>query len=388
MNAVTRILVLRSSSLGEVEELAGMPVTPVRGEDLVGKNDDLFGAVVLIDRRPDHPALVQRCVLLNPGVHVILCHEDDAPPRDVAEYLKCGVAEAFPFSRLALELPRIMDLYEAEEPAAQLDYYQQLIRKFRGMGIITNNLAMAESFAIIEKVAASGSTVLLYGESGTGKELVARSIHELSERRHHRFIGVNTGAMPENLLEDELFGHIKGSFTSAMRDRKGKFEYADHGTIFLDEISNMPPSLQVKLLRVLQERELERIGDNQTVAVDVRIISATNKRLEDLVARGEFREDLYYRLNVIPLELPPLRHRQSDVPLLANYFIAKFSAATQRPIKSFTLPALRLLQGYSWPGNIRQLENVVERMMVLHADRPVFQPQDLPAEIRNAGLAA
>ncbi|MCP5108503.1 MAG: sigma-54-dependent Fis family transcriptional regulator, partial [bacterium] len=248
--------------------------------------------------------------------------------------------------------------------------------------IITNSTNMAEIFAKVEKIAHSNSTVLISGENGTGKELIAKSIHYFSPRQANKFVGVNTGAIPENLLEDELFGHVKGSFTSALKDRKGKFEYADKGTIFLDEISNMPPMLQVKLLRVLQEREFERIGDNQSVKVDVRVIAATNKEIKELVDRGDFREDLYYRLNVIPVYLPPLRERRGDIPVLTNYFLMKYCRLNELDAKRMTLPALRILQAYSWPGNIRQLENIVERMVVLNPDAPIFMPKDVPGEVK------
>jgi transcriptional regulator with PAS, ATPase and Fis domain len=233
-------------------------------------------------------------------------------------------------------------------------------------------------------VANADSTVLIHGESGTGKELIAKSIHYFSGRRNFKFVGVNAGAIPENLLEDELFGHVKGSFTSAIKDRKGKFEYAHHGSIFLDEISNTSIALQVKLLRVLQERVIEKLGDNESVPVDVRVIAATNQDIAELVREGKFREDLFYRLNVIPIQLPPLRQRQSDIPLLANFFILKYCQKNNVAVKSFSLPAIRLLKNYSWPGNIRQLENIIERMVVLNPDASLFVPTDIPDEIRPA----
>jgi len=257
----------------------------------------------------------------------------------------------------------------------------RVVREFQQLGIITSSMVMAEIFLQVKKIALSNSTVLLIGESGTGKELIARSIHHFSKRRDFNFVAVNTGAIPENLLEDELFGHVRGAFTSALKDRKGKFEHAHRGTIFLDEISTMSPALQVKLLRVLQEREFERVGDNQPIKVDVRVISATNQDLEKLVRENAFRQDLFYRLNVIPIHIPPLRQRKKDIPLLANFFIKKYCQLNALPFKSLTMSALRALQDYSWPGNVRQLENMIERAVVLNPDKELLGVSDLSPEI-------
>jgi len=224
---------------------------------------------------------------------------------------------------------------------------------------------MREVYRLIEAVAPSNATVLILGESGTGKDLVARAIHEASPRRNAPFVKVNCGAIPETLLESELFGHVKGAFTTAIRDRVGKFEYADGGTVFLDEIDALPGHLQVKLLRVLQDQEFERVGDNRTIKVDVRIIAASNKDLEEMVAKGEFREDLFYRLNVIQIKLPPLRERKEDIPLLVDHFLRKYNELNGKRIKGVTREAMRLLEEYDWPGNVRELENVIERAVVL-----------------------
>ncbi len=218
---------------------------------------------------------------------------------------------------------------------------------------------------LIEKVAPFKSSVLITGESGTGKELVARAVHEISPRKNRTFLAINCGAIPETLLESELFGHKKGSFTGAIQDRKGFFEEADGGTLFLDEIGDIPLNLQVKLVRALQEGEVRRVGEERSIAVDVRIIAATAKNLLAEVERGSFREDLYYRLNVLPIHLPPLRERLEDVPLLVEHFIAKYNTSHGLACKAATPAAMKLLLAYPWPGNIRELENMVERAMIL-----------------------
>ncbi len=350
-------------------------------DELYTKNDNLTDAIVFIDSNPDYCQKIKEILPINPGINFILYFKENIPPGELVDFVKSGVIESVTIDdhkRIKL----LLEQYGQDSGDSQLSFYNNLIRKFREMGLISNNLKMAEIFATVEKIAQSNSTVMISGENGTGKELIARSIHFFSPRKDYKFLGVNTGAIPDNLLEDELFGHIKGSFTSAVKDRKGKFEYAHRGTIFLDEISNMPPSLQVKLLRVLQEREFERIGDNQSIQVDVRVIAATNKDLRELVEQEKFREDLYYRLNVIPITIPPLRERRSDIPLLASYFAMKYSKLNNVSPKNFTLPAIRILQNYSWPGNIRQLENIVERMVVLNPGNTVFLPRDIPAEVK------
>ena len=245
---------------------------------------------------------------------------------------------------------------------------------------------MKKIFETIEKVAASDSTVIIYGESGTGKELVAKAIHFNSERSNYPLVAVNCGAIPEELLESELFGHEKGAFTGATRQRMGRFELAHGGTIFLDEIGDMSPSLQVKVLRVIQEKQFERIGGVKTIDVDVRIICATNQDLEKAIAEKKFREDLYYRINVIPIHLPPLRDRKVDVPILVNHFVRKFSKLKKKPEKKLTPEALSYITKYSWPGNVRELENLIEMLVVLKEDIEIGV-HDLPDKILVAGGA-
>lgn len=232
-------------------------------------------------------------------------------------------------------------------------------------GMIGSGLAMSEVYRLTQQVAATSATVLLMGETGTGKELVARALHELSPRASGPFIRVNCGALSESLLESELFGHVKGAFTSAHENRTGRFEAAHGGTIFLDEINSMSYTLQVKLLRVLQEQEFERVGDSKTVRVDCRIVAATNRDLLDEIDAEKFREDLYYRLNVVPIYLPPLRDRSEDIEALVTHFAAKYATANERPAPRIPNDVISMLQAYGWPGNVRELQNYIERATVL-----------------------
>jgi DNA-binding NtrC family response regulator len=248
--------------------------------------------------------------------------------------------------------------------------------------IIGESDKMLSLFEMVEKVAGSDSTVLIQGESGTGKELVARAIHDLSNRAEKGFVAVNCAAIPDELLESELFGHVKGSFTGAVATRVGRFEMADKGTLFLDEIGDMKANLQVKLLRVLQNRELEPVGSSRAKKVDVRIIAATNQNLDQLVAGKVFREDLYYRLSVIPITLPPLRERGSDIPLLLNSFLDTFNKSKQRKVQGFDRQVLEMLTEYEWPGNVRELENLVERLVIIKGSG-VITASDLPEKYRG-----
>ena len=251
-------------------------------------------------------------------------------------------------------------------------------------GIIGESPAIQEVLVKIEQMAPVTSTVLIEGESGTGKELVARGIHDLSPRRGQAFIAVNCAALPETLLESELFGHEKGAFTGAAERRLGRFELADGGTIFLDEVGEMPTPTQVKLLRVLEDRSFFRVGGTQPIKVDVRVIAATNRSLKEAVALGRFRDDLYYRLNVLAIYLPPLRERRADIPLLVRTFIAEFAKTHDRAFRGITPEALQILVEADWPGNVRQLRNLIESMVVL-APEGQIQPGDVPREIREGG---
>jgi transcriptional regulator with PAS, ATPase and Fis domain len=244
--------------------------------------------------------------------------------------------------------------------------------------IIGESPEILKVFDIVGRAAGSQSTVMIYGESGTGKELFARALHLNSPRASKPFIAVNCAAIPHDLLESELFGYEKGSFTGAVNTRIGRLEMANQGTIFLDEIGDMPPSLQVKLLRVLAEREIDRIGSNKSIPIDIRVITATHRNLEAAIEEGRFREDLYYRLNIIPLTLPPLRHRKTDIPLLVDYFLRQCNEI-DRP-KTISAEAINILMNYSWPGNIRELANFVERMVVLSIGS-LITPRDLPDKV-------
>ena len=249
-------------------------------------------------------------------------------------------------------------------------------------GIIGRSEKMLEVFRLVETVCRTNSTVLISGESGTGKELVARAIHALSLRRDHPFVAVNCGAMPEALLESELFGHIRGAFTGADKDKKGLIEAADGGTVFLDEIGEMPPTMQVKLLRVLQDRKYRRVGGTDEDSSNIRVIAATNRDLPKFVGEGKFREDLFYRLNVIPVKMPALRDRADDIPLIAEHFLAKYTREMNKTIESFAPEALAALGAYPWPGNVRELENTVERAVALESGRRV-ELAALPEHVRE-----
>ncbi|MDY6853404.1 MAG: sigma-54 dependent transcriptional regulator [Thermodesulfobacteriota bacterium] len=254
--------------------------------------------------------------------------------------------------------------------------------KYKFDNIIGKSKAMQDVFELIKRVSNSKSTVLICGKSGTGKELVAKAVHYNSPRKNGSFVAVNCGAIPETLLESELFGHVKGAFTGAIATRKGLFEEANGGTIFLDEIGDLSPSMQVKLLRVLQEREIKRVGGTENIKVDIRLIAATHQDLEEALKRGKFREDLFYRLNVITINLPELKKRQDDIPLLANHFLEKYTQDEGDGVTSISKEAMSLLMNYNWQGNVRELENVIERAIALGTHRTIL-PEDLPANIRN-----
>src|SRR5215510_793928 len=249
-------------------------------------------------------------------------------------------------------------------------YLRREFKKVHGLGnLIGKSKKMQELFKMIEVVSATNSTVLITGESGTGKGLVAKAIHLTSPRADESFVSVNCGAFPETLLESELFGYMKGAFTGAVANKKGLFEVADKGTIFLDEVGEMSQGMQVKLLRAIQERTIRRVGGTEESPVDVRIIAATNRDLSAMVAENEFREDLYYRISVIPLEIPPLRHRRDDIPLLANHFLSRLQSSMKKDIERISEDALKRLETYDWPGNVRELENAMERAFILETSR-------------------
>jgi len=283
------------------------------------------------------------------------------------EAMKSGAADFLlkPFSldHMMTVIRKALDLRALEDENRKLR--EELGHRYEFDNIIGRSPAMQEVFGTIERVGPTRATVLLAGESGVGKDLIARAIHFHSPRRDRPFVKINCTALPENLMESELFGYEKGAFTGANTTKPGRFEQADTGTAFLDEIGDVPASIQVKLLRVLQEREFERLGSNKTRHIDVRIVAATNQDLRAALEQGTFREDLYYRLNVVPLNIPPLRERKEDIPFLAEHFVHRLAAASGSPVESISDEAIQRLLGYHWPGNVRELENVLERSIVL-----------------------
>lgn len=298
------------------------------------------------------------------------------------EAMKMGaydyITKPFKIDELQITIQRALDYQAAVQENVYLK--QELKNRYRFENIIGTSTKMQHIYNLIAKVADTDSTILIQGESGTGKELVARALHFNSRRQHHSFVAINCSALPENLLESELFGHKKGAFTGAVADKMGLFEEAEQGTIFLDEINSMAQPLQTKLLRVLQERYIRRVGDTKTIAVNVRVVAATNEPLEQKMRNGGFREDLYYRLAVIPLEMPPLRDRIEDVALLVNHFLQKNAAQTGSEPKKIEQDAIELLEQYSWPGNVRELENAVERACAL-CENGVVCRGDLPPQV-------
>lgn len=296
------------------------------------------------------------------------------------------IAKPFQFEELLHVLQTAVEKRRLRAENAYLR--EQLRTRYQLGGILGKTPVVLKMIELLETVATTSSTVLITGETGTGKELAARAIHEASARQQQRFVAINCGAIPETLLEAELFGHVRGAFTGAIANRPGRVEQAHRGTLFLDEVGTMSAGLQVKLLRVLQSREFERVGDSQTIKVDVRVIAATNADLKRMVADGTFREDLYYRLNVIPVHVPPLRDRRPDIPLLAQHFLDRLSHDTPgRGRVSLSQDAQRALMAYSWPGNIRQLENVIERAFALSPGRAQVEIDDLPDEVRMRTVA-
>lgn len=281
-------------------------------------------------------------------------------------------------NEITLVIERIFDQRAIVEENKALKKKLERNKRVQFHSLIGQNSRMQAIYDLIETIAPTNASVLIEGESGTGKRLVAHAIHYSDPYRKSKpFVELSCGALPENLLESELFGHVKGAFTSAIRDREGRFEAADGGTIFLDEIDTFSPQLQVKLLRVLQEGEFERVGDTSTIKVDVRVLAATNQDLKNLIQKGQFREDLYYRLNVIPIHIPPLRQRLDDLTLLVEHFLEKCSRKMKKNVGDVSEEVMRILSAYNWPGNIRELENIIERAVIL-AKMDIVEKEDLP----------
>jgi two-component system response regulator HydG len=332
--------------------------------------------------------LLKAAKAIAPDIEVIVI-TGHGTVEDAVEAMKEGAYDFItkPFKRVQLE-KTIRKAAEKQALVLQNRALQQRLDELQGTGqIIGGSPAMLRTLDLVNQVAASAATVLIQGKSGTGKELIANAIHQGSPRRDRPFIKVNCAALPETLLESELFGYERGAFTGAVARKEGRFELADGGTLFMDEIGDLSPATQAKLLRVLQEGEFERLGGTRTLKADVRLVAATNADLAGLVRERRFREDLFYRLNVITIQIPPLRERQEDIPLLAQHFLRRFSTKNAKPITGFTDEAMDLLQTYAWPGNVRELENVIERAVVLtHA--AMISPADFPETVVGSDQAA
>src|SRR5437763_10903587 len=344
------------------------------GESAVAQLADFAFDIIITDLRlpgMDGSAVVEAAVERYPDIIAIVI-TGYGTVKDAVEAIKRGARDFVSKPFQIDELLHVLDsALEKRRLRSENEYLRsQLEERYRfQQGIVGKSRAMARLFQLLETVAATNSTILVTGETGTGKEVVARAIHHNSPRRVNRFVALNCSAIPESLLEAELFGHVRGAFTGAVGNRVGRLEQSHKGTLFLDEVGTMSQALQMKLLRVLQEREFERVGDSHTTKVDVRVIAATNSDLHQLVADGQFREDLYYRLNVIPVQLPPLRERKEDIPLLVQHFLDKYyaDAAPRDGAAPITVSqdAMRRLMSFPWPGNVRQLENAVERAIAI-----------------------
>ena len=320
----------------------------------------------------------------NPSVAVVMITAHTST-KSAVDALKAGatdyIAKPFDIEELKVIVAKAVERKELEDE--NLHLRSALEERFTFSNIIGRSPKMQEIFSIVQRIAKTSSTVLISGESGTGKELIARAIHYNSGRRG-KFVSINCGALPETLLESELFGHERGAFTGAIREKRGLFHEADRGTIFLDEIGETSTAMQIKLLRVLQDRVVRRVGSNTETNVDVRVIAATNRDLSESIREGTFREDLFYRINVIPIALPPLRQRREDIPLLVEHFIAKFCSALGVPQKRISSDAMRAIEKYHWPGNVRELENVVERMIALELS-DILTTKSLPEAVLLGG---
>jgi DNA-binding NtrC family response regulator len=354
------------------------------GEAALAKLADFAFDIIITDLRLpgiDGSAVIDAALARYPDIIAIVV-TGYGTVKDAVEAIKRGawdfVSKPFQIDELLHALEAALEQRRLKSENAYLR--AQLDERHRFEGLIGKSPAMKRLLQLLETVAGTNSTILITGETGTGKEVVARAIHHNSPRRTFRFVALNCSAIPETLLEAEIFGHVRGAFTGAIGNRQGRLEQAHKGTLFLDEVGTMSAALQMKLLRVLQEREFERVGDSNTTKVDVRVIAATNSDLMRMVAAGQFREDLYYRLNVIPVHIPPLRERRDDIPLLVQHFLDKFRG-NGRPAATVSQEAMRRLMSYTWPGNVRQLENAAERAVAFGGVRGQIEAADLPPEL-------
>jgi DNA-binding NtrC family response regulator len=357
-----------------------------RGQDVLKALEEVAADLVISDiRMPgmDGMTLLQEVKRVSPATLVVLMTAFGSIDSAV-QAIKSGaydyLAKPFKIDELIVVVRRALE--ERRLRAEVQALREEVSHKYEFANILGKSKPMCDLFAVIRKVAVSRSTVLIQGRSGTGKELVAKAIHYNSPRRERPLVSINCSAIPKELLESELFGHVKGAFTGAIATKRGLFEEADGGSLLLDEIGDLSPELQVKLLRVIQEREIKRVGDTRTIHVDVRLIAATNRDLAQAIKAGLFREDLYYRLNVIAISLPDLKARGEDIPLLATHFLMKYAEEANPAIRGISKGAMRLLLGYDWPGNVRELENVIERAIILGYG-PEILPEDLPAHLHT-----
>jgi len=380
---------LREVTAERLEEHGYHVVQAESGETALQKLTDCAFDVVMADLRLpgiDGTKLIQTAVERYPNIVGIVV-TGYGTVKDAVEAIRSGatdfITKPFQFEHLLHILSSTLEQRRLKSENAYLR--SQLEERYRFEGMVGKSNSMRNLFELLKTVSATTSTILITGETGTGKELVAKAIHHNSPRRNHKFVPLNCGAIPETLLEAELFGHVRGAFTGAVSTRPGRLQQAHKGTLFLDEVGTMSANLQTKLLRALQEREFEQLGDNQSIKVDVRVIAATNSDLTQMVEDGTFRKDLFYRLNVIPIQLPPLRNRQEDIPLLAQNLLEKLSQAQVPPRKNivFSQDAMRNMMTFSWPGNIRQLENVIERALALIQGRSQIDATDLPQEVQR-----
>ena len=333
---------------------------------------EIDGLQLLNAVRQDHPETDVMIITAHGTIEIAV----DAMRQGAVDF----ISKPFPPDALRLKIDRVLAHRAERHERQRLDDENRYLREEIGGRygkIVGQSQVIMAVLATVDKVSAADSSVLIYGESGTGKELVARAVHNQSSRAPRPFVKVNCGSLPRDLVESELFGHEKGAFTGAVRQKKGKFELAEGGTIFLDEIGDIPSETQVNLLRILQEKEFDRVGGERTLVADVRIVAATNRPLKQMVAEGAFREDLYYRLDVIPIQLPPLRERIEDIPLLVEHFLDKKSREMNLPLRRLTEGAMAALQAYPWPGNVRELENIIERTLVM-VEGDTVGAEDLP----------
>jgi len=372
-------------SLGELLTLSGYTVsTAASGNEALNLLKDYTADIVIADvKMPemDGIQLLKKIKTILPGTPVILI-SGYGSIESAVEAMKEGaydyITKPIVDSEIKIVIDRLIRQRQLQDENLKLKEQLSVSRRERFHNIVGKSLGMQKIYTLIEAIAKTRATVLIHGESGTGKRLIAHAIHKYNEQERGKpFVEVSCGALTETLLESELFGHVKGAFTGAIKDKMGRFELADNGSIFLDEIDAFSSALQVKLLRVLQEGEFERVGDNKTLKVDVRVIAATNQKLEDLITQGKFRKDLYYRLNIISIAVPPLRLRKEDVPLLVDDFVKKHSKQISKKIDGVSGDVLSILMNYDWPGNIRELENVIERAIILCIG-PMIMPEDLP----------